>query len=753
MISPRLTAMALVACFWPGVAIAQDAPADHVPAEGGTGNEGAIVVTATRRPQPVERVAGSVIVLDEKSLDQARNFVGADDLAELLPGVEAAVANGTQVAFQIRGIGAVDHQALTPTATAVYADGVFLATNVQTGALLYDLAGVEVLKGPQGTLYGRNASAGAIHIISQRPDAKGADYLRLGYGNFGRFDLDVGLGGAVAEGIHARLAATYLGRSPVLENVAGPPEAGGETEEFGIRLSALLDRGPASLLLRGHYELDSGINTAPRNSALSLDKHQIESEGDGIQDSDSAFYGFAAEYEALIGEWDLFSLTAFEGYRQNYGFDFDGTAAPFGDPSLNSNLSYSRQFAQFSEEVRVSRQFESGSVLLGATAAIEDFSQRYTIWCGILDPQTLVGSCNYVGAPGRVGPVPASSAAVSTLVTDIDQERVALAVFTFNEIELLDRVKLTAGLRLTHEQIDGRGQGLHVFRDGVVDFNNRDGLGAALGANTIKTTRLTGNASLSYTLDGANLYLALSNGYKSGGFNGEVANNVLHYAQEGLFAAETVTSLEAGVKGRTRRNLSYAITAFVNDYDDPQARIFVEFALPDGSSIVSNSLSNLDAAVSYGIEAQIGWETSEGFDVDIGGVWNRTSIRQTNALGGNAELFDGQPLPFAPEFSATARVRYETRWLTNRRIVLGANANFRSRFYLDPSGLDERSQPDVFTVSAQASLFLDGPGVELGIWGRNLSDQDYAVSGYGFLGYNTFRSEPRTYGGSVSYRF
>ncbi|MDY7096718.1 MAG: TonB-dependent receptor, partial [Pseudomonadota bacterium] len=554
----RLTALSLAASSLPYAALAQNAPDE---ADDGKGN---IVVTATRQPLPASRVPVSVVVLDESSLEATQGFVGAEDLAELLPGVEAAVANGTQVAFQIRGIGAVDHQALTPTAAAVYSDGVYLATNVQTGALLYDLERVEVLKGPQGTLYGRNASAGAINLISRRPGSESGSYIRLGYGNFDRFEVDAGIGGQVAEGIHARIAATYLSRSPVFENIVGPAEAGGETEEFGVRLSTLLERGGANLLLRGHYEQDSGINPMPRNSALSLDRHQIESAGDGVQDTDNSFYGVAAEYTMPFGDWDLFSLTAFEGYSQNYGFDFDGTAAPFGLASLNANLSYARDFAQFSEELRVSRQFEGGSILIGAAASLEDFSQRYTIWCGTLDPETLVGSCNYVGAPGRVGSDPASSAPVSTLITDIEQERVSLAAFTYNELELSDRVQLTGGVRLTYERIEGEGQGVHVFRDGVVDFNNRDDAGPARGSNRVETTRLTGNASLSYALENANIYLSVSNGYKSGGFNGEVANNALHYADEGLFGAETVYTLEGGVKGKAWGSLTYALAAFFN---------------------------------------------------------------------------------------------------------------------------------------------------------------------------------------------
>ena len=128
-----------------------------------------IAVTATRVEQPLHEIPMSVSALQGSRLDKANSFNGAEDLVEMLTGVQAAVANGTQIAFQIRGIGAVDHQALTPSAAAVYMDDVFLATNVQTGLMLYDLESVEVLKGPQGALFGRNASSGAINLLSARP--------------------------------------------------------------------------------------------------------------------------------------------------------------------------------------------------------------------------------------------------------------------------------------------------------------------------------------------------------------------------------------------------------------------------------------------------------------------------------------------------------------------------------------------------------------------------------------------------------
>lgn len=715
------------------------------------GND-AIVITATKSPTSIERVPQSVFVLDEEQLKRAVGYLGAEDLTDLMPGVEAAVANGSQVAFQVRGIGAVDHQALTPTAAAVYSDGVFLATNVQTGPMLYDLERVEVLKGPQGTLYGRNASGGAINLMSQRPSGERGGSASVGFGNFYRFDANVAVEAPLSDTVSTRLAATYLHRDPVIDNIAGPDAAGGKISQFGVRLSTLWTPADVEFLVRAHYEEENGINSTPRNDALELEDHRIASEGDGIQDRDNAFYGVSAELTTPLGDWLLFSLTAFEGYDQNYGFDFDGTPAPFDVPSLNANLSYDRDFAQVSHEFRLSSERDWGRVMIGATAAHEDFDQRYLIWCGELDEASLLGTCRYVGAPGRVGPEPASDGVATSLVTDIEQQRLALALFTFNQLDLSEKLELTVGARLTHEVIDGAGRGIHIFDDGTRAFNNRDGLGVAIGENRIVDTRVTGNLSLSYAVGSGRAYASVANGYKSGGFNGEVANNATHYSNEGLFAAETVTAYEVGYKGTLGERGRVTLAGFYQDYDAPQARIFVEFPLPDGSSIISNSLSNLDHAVSYGFDAEAVFSPLTGWEVQSGLVYNHTRIDQDDVIGGNA-AFDGNPLPFAPRWSGTFGTRYRFDFGRGVEASLGAHAKYRSQFYLDPEGLEGRSQDGFVTVQAEASLAFPKEGLSITLWGRNLTDQDYAVSGYGFIGYNTFRSDPRTVGVRVGLDF
>jgi iron complex outermembrane receptor protein len=702
-----------------------------------------VVVTATREAQSVATLPQSVAVLAGEDLGATD---GAEDIVQRLVGVQAAISNGSQVTFQIRGVGAVDHQALTPSAAAVHVDGVFLATNVQASLLAYDLARVEVLKGPQGTIQGRNASSGSVNFITAAPTEAFESYAEVSYGSYDRWDASVAASGAVAPGVRGRIAGRYLRQDAALGNVGGPDDAGGVRDEYGLRGSLAFDVGSDSeLLLRAHVEADNGINPAPRNSSLVLGDHQISVGPDGVQDSDNDFHGLSAHYTTRLGDWRITSLTAAEGFRQRYGFDFDGM------PAAIANLSYDRDYLQLSQEVHGRMDWQGGSALLGLSLASDDFSQDYLIWCGDLNAATLVGACQYPGAPARVGPTPASTAPAVSLLTHIEQTRDMGAVFGLFDFELGEATTLTVGGRQTFERIEGEGFGQHIYADGVRALNNRSGLGLAEGGNTIDEDRFTGMAALRHQLaPHAMVYVSFGQGYKSGGFNGEVANNVTHYQDEGLFGAETVDAYEAGFKGTMGDALDFEAAAFWQNYQDPQARVFVNFPLPGGGAITSNSLANLDAATVKGAELSGAWRPLDGLEITGGLVALDTEIEQgVDASGAvNAATFDGKPLPFASELSATLGVRHE--WLLAGDVRAGVElfAKHQSAYFLDAEGRADRRQDAVTLVDAKARLMLNDR-LELAIWGRNLADEDYALSGYGFVGYDTFRSQPATWGVSV----
>jgi iron complex outermembrane receptor protein len=196
--------------------------------------------------------------------------------------------------------------------------------------------------------------------------------------------------------------------------------------------------------------------------------------------------------------------------------------------------------------------------------------------------------------------------------------------------------------------------------------------------------------------------------------------------------------------------LDFEAAVFWQDYQDPQARVFVNFPLPGGGAITSNSLANLDAATVKGAELSGAWRPLDGLEITGGLVALDTEIEQgVDASGAvNAATFDGKPLPFASELSATLGVRQ--KWLLAGDVRAGVElfAKHQSAYFLDAEGRADRRQDAVTLVDAKARLMLND-GLELAIWGRNLTDEDYALSGYGFVGYDTFRSQPATWGISV----
>lgn len=734
-----------------------------------------IIVTATKISSNVDDLGLSVAVLDGEALNRLDS---AEEISQYLSGVQAAVANGTQIVFQTRGIGAVDHQALTPTATAVYIDGVFQATNVQTGPLLFDLERIEALKGPQGSLYGRNASAGAINFISKRPTDKNEGYVAAEIGNFERFNLNAAANVIVNEDVSLRVAGRYLTQGPTLDNVVSvegieaPAEAGGERDEFGLRaIGRYTPTNNTEVLLNLHYAEDNGVNPGPRNEGLDLGRHEISVGPDGIQDTDNEFYGANLQFSHSSEDIEFVSLTAFEGFNQQYGFGFGGRqnghsfitgSTDIGAAQLTANLFYDRNLSQVSQEFRLSRSTENYKSLVGAYLEREEFDQDYLVFCGELNRETLVGSCNYIAASGRAQGNDPRDAAVSSLQSVIDQNRSTAALFTYNQYKLNPKLELVFGGRLTFENIIASGEGRHIFDDAVVAINNdlENGplgrntvqVGPAIGSNEINDTQFSGNIGLNYTpSDDILLYASYANGYKSGGFNGEVINNAGHFAETGLFGAETVDTYEIGAKYKNEK-LRVSITGFYNDYDDPQARFFQDLILEGGQSVSLNALTNFNEASSFGVEGQFTYTPFQGFVIGGGATWLDTEINDSEQ-----DSIDGNELPFASEFSGTLQTSYRWALASDIDARLSANAKYQSEFLLGTSLLNmdrsgEFTQSEYETIDARVEI-LFGEQIEFGLWARNLTNSDYATSAFRFDDPISFRSNPRQYGLSLKYSY
>ena len=165
-------------------------------------------------------------------------------------------------------------------------------------------------------------------------------------------------------------------------------------------------------------------------------------------------------------------------------------------------------------------------------------------------------------------------------------------------------------------------------------------------------------------------------------------------------------------------------------------------------------MSNLDEATSFGLDADVTWTPIVGLDLFAGITLLDTEINQEENpnVPQNAENFDGNPLPFASDFSGVLSARYEWALNENMSVSIKGDGKYQSAFYLDAEGLEDRRQSGYEIIDGQATLHLKN-GVDFGIWGRNLTNSDFAESGFGFIGYNTFRGDPRSYGASVRFSY
>lgn len=782
-------ALALVAA-----AVAGWAPACGCAAERGTasaaGEVEEVLVTAQRREQRSQDIGGSIAVLGGERLAEEGLASGAD-IVNLVSGVQAASAYGSQPVFQIRGVGASDFQISTPPAAGVYRDGVFLSTNVQAGEQIFDMDRIEVLKGPQGTLYGRNSSAGAINYLSKAPTRTPESYLTAGFGRFDRRELEGAMSGPLGETFAYRLAARVVRRDSPFANisvdprfVAGSNDAGGTGDDRSVR-AQLAYAGAAGLSARfiAHYSQergtspnpksipDAGANCPGRNDGGIRDnienpvcvadanlgvrvrsptqKFTLGVGPDGIQPVDNAFYGVSSEINIPLSLGTLTSITAYEGFHNDFGMDYDGTVEPI------LNLGYRRNLDQYSQEIRLAGETRAIHWLVGAYGSYEELDQDLLYWCGFLNPALRTGSCDYFGAAARApagAPLPTSRA--NSVGSTWQRKTTAAAVFTHNEIPLSEHWSAVAGGRYTLDHVGFAGRGYVVYDDGSQQLNNQGNVGPAIGSSSFTVKKFTGTLGLNYKpADMLLAYLSYSEGFKSGGYEGSIFNNITGLSSS--FKPETVRALEVGLKAEPTRQLRVNLSVFHQLYDDPQARIDTILPLPGGGTLPTTALSNLHEARVSGVESEIQWVPAVGLTLGSSLTFYHSRIDQPFDASKptlNAR-FDGNQLAGAAPFAAVAFGRYEWSLRDRLRLQLTASAKYLDAFYTKVENFGTSRQPAYTLVAARAALISAG-GLDVAVWGKNLLNEEYTtVTFLGFGSDTYYMADPRTWGIDLRYSF
>lgn len=734
-----------------GLGVAQEPPK---PAEAQEAQEAqnsdVVVVTARRREEALQDVPLAVSSISGDDLET----IGAQDLtaiSQAVPNItleNSRATNSTLTAF-IRGVGQQDPVAGFEQGVGIYLDDVYL--NRPQGAVLdvYDVGRVEVLRGPQGTLYGRNTIGGAVKYVTRRLDPNDPTLrARLSYGSYNQVDAIVSASMPISETLRIGGAVASLNRDGFGRNRTTGDE-NYDKKVFAARVSAEFE--PTSSLLirlaldhtedtsspRQGYRLLPTISTA--QPALLSDDYDTLA---GITIAGPIRHNmFVATGGQLLVDWsplDNWTFKSITAYREDDSkspIDFDSTAArSFDAPVIYRN-------DQFSQELQA-------------------------IYEG--DRFSFVGGAYYLDANAFNGFDVLFSTVTSFTLGDVDTK--TWAVFGEATYDLTDALSLTVGGRYTEDERTSRVQRQTFLGTASPFFGNT-------AAVSLTAPVIVSGQQVVPTFNGSrtddafnprvilawepnsdlNLYASYSQGFKGGGFDprGNYANADVRKG----FLPESVDSYEVGAKATLFDGRATANTAiFFADYTDVQIPGSVIVPGPPVSFV--GTVTNAGAAEMSGVE----FEGTADFTENLSGALSIGYIdaKYTEFIAGGVNVANQRDVQNTPDWTGAGSLTYSTPFdlVGNAGVLtLTGSAAYRGDTQQFEIAIPALDQPAFWLYDVGINWTADDDHWRLGIYGRNLSDERYITSGYNFPGAATdnsvlaFYGNPRTVTASVEFRY
>lgn len=669
--------------------MAQEAPASEPQAAAVAD----IVVTAQRREQRLQDVPLAVSAFSMESLEDGK----VESLLNLdgkVPNVVLAPVGAYPFAsaFYIRGLGYADVESSFEPSVGVELDGVYLSRNVGAVQDFFDIGGVTILRGPQGTLYGRNTIGGVVSVQSRRPSFDFGARAQATFGSNGRQELRAGVEGALIEdklaGKFSFLTKTYDG---YIKNYDGRDMGAQDvTSMRGALLWTPTASFDATLIV--DYTKDKGTGTAFENASLPSMVlpgfgEPADTDGDPFLShvGDDIFSDLEALGVTLNANWDLgpVKLTSITGYRKTDTevlSDFDGTPTPF------MTVHRDETHDQFSQELRLASNTDGPlTYVVGAYY----MTQEYDI------------------ATGQFGTVFGSPTAGSTIYTQ--QKADSWAVFGQADYEVIPGLTLTAGGRYSKEEKTFTTQPLfypnaETFEASFDDFSPKVGV-SYKWSDTLMT------------------YAQYSRGFRAGGFNGRAGS----FLAVGPYDSETVDSYEVGVKSDLfDRRLRLNAAVFTSDYQDMQQS--VQQLIP-GTLINQTLVANVGAATISGFEAEATALLTNVFTISASVGYLDASYDEFMAdLGDGLGVIDRTylPMPYAPKWSNSVTFNYKDDFDFGR-VTAQASVRHMTDMYTSFSTLnattDLTMRQSNTVVDGSLSLELPDGRWRVSLWGKNLTDE------------------------------
>ncbi|MEQ1542229.1 MAG: TonB-dependent receptor [Novosphingobium sp.] len=743
------TAMAAVGLILAGAtpALAQAADEDE--------GLGEIIVTAQRREENQQKVPISVATVSGATLD-AISGAGADirALSGRVPSLNIESSFGrTFPRFYIRGLGNTDFDLNASQPVSVVYDDVVLENPILKGFPVFDLDRVEVLRGPQGTLFGRNTPAGIVKFDSRKPTST-TNYARVSWGSFGTINAEGGVGSGTAdESFAARASVLFQHRNNWVDNLDAPGTDNLEGfDDFAARLQVQAKPSDAvTLRATGQIRLFDGTarlfraNSVATGSnkliglggaATPFRRDQVRADGLNFQKLENYNGNFTAEYDA--GPVTVTSVTSYWNANLQSRGDIDGgfgnQFAPTMGPGFIPFSAQSRDdvpsLDQFTQELRIASNNSGG---LGYQLGVFYFSEKLDI-----------ASYDY-GNPTDTTP-----AAIGLQRQDSE----ALGLFGSLNYEFESGLKLQGGMRYNHDKRTMVASRPVDTRPGFLGFG---GPVANQNAN-VSGNVLTWDVAASYAAsEDLNLFARVARGYRAPSIQGRlVFGRTLSLAKQ-----ETTMSYEAGLKSKLAGGLArFNLTGFYFSTKDMQLTAV-------GGASNFTTLINAKKVDGYGFEAELEAKPAKGLTLTAGVSYNHNEIKDPNLYvagcgapctvlnpqrAGSPGIYaiNGNQLPQSPRWTANWTAGYSVP-VGDGEVYLFTDWAYRSKvqFFLYKSV--EFSDDSMLEGGLRVGYKTDR--FDLAAFARNITNDVSAVSGIDFNNLTTMVNEPRVFGVEASIKF
>ena len=735
-----------------------------------------ITVTAQKREQLAKDVGIAITTFSGAQMD-ALGFESSTDLIAYTPGVSMAGDIGGQRAiFNIRGVVQNDYADLAEAPVAVYVDGGYLASTQAQTFGLYDIDRVEILKGPQGTLFGRNATGGLVNTITARPTEETEGYVELTAASFSQFRLEGALSGAFSDNVRARISFLSNQQSEIYKNiypgtdaqgVAGTPGGGEDTyndDTVAVRAQLDFDIGDkGNLLIIANYA-DTTKSEGPYQVTSTTEVRNADGEAiDVIASLDDPMNCDVIQDGACIDGNGDGSAT-----RPVVGGSFWGDVDPDGSgPKVNKDFAFDDQNRIKSQGVLVEFNYEIGESLFTsvtdyknftrvigldsdqtARAALifqsdgdtDQFSQEFRFsgdtdrmnWVtGFyylnIDIDFIQGLAESAAGENDFGLLGQEANTITNLQTD------SYSIFGQVDYALSDTLTLVAGLRLTQED---------KSFEGTVDFFlNEDDRKIETETFLFSIDQLTadndeflwsGKLQLEFSPnDDALYYFGINRGVKAGSFNAPLFGGFSPYDEEILYSFEAGTKLTL-MEGRARLDASI----YYYDYNDYQS-----FSFRNNSSTVTN-----EDATYKGIDVEFFANPIDPLDIQLGVSYIDAKVKDLQIT---TEIFKDTAPPFTPEWQVSGLARYN--WSAfGGNLAAQVNGSWKSEYYFSAKNFTAHLYDASWTMDARLTWSDAENRWNVVGFVDNFTDEIQPLIGFdvsGFYGTSQISyTRPRTYG-------